>query len=149
MPDARYGTTLDDVAAFLPHRTLDANSRPNTTQVDTFLSHASGYVHARVGTSLDVGVIPETDERQAALDLAKSVVVLRAAAMTEDAGLPEDTGGDGYGVLLWERARETLGDLLLALGLDPNTPGGSATIARDTPSYSFPTYPLFTRDEIY
>ena len=143
---AEYGGTLDTVRAFLPHRTIDDESKPSDEQVGTYLTTIRGQVLGRLGPAdllPDVYADGTVGRRAVLLDFAEGVIGLGAAAMTEDASFPEradPTANSRYGAVLWERYRQALDDLARAAGETADGAGGGVSVGgpADLPSAVFP-----------
>lgn len=144
---ADYTGSLPGVRALLPHRTIDAESKPSQDDVSRYLATVRGMVAGRIGPA---DLLPDlygdgaTMGRRAELIAsAGGVIDLGAAAMTEDASFPEradPTASSRYGAVLWERFRQALDELAVAAGGSTEdgivVVGGAA--AAGIPAASFP-----------
>lgn len=91
---ALYGASLGGVRALLPHRDIDATTKPNVDQVEGFLAGAAGRVFAAIG-SLDglptdpIDALGGDSVLDVATRLARHLVHLDAASLVEASSSPE------------------------------------------------------------
>lgn len=139
MAEELYGATVEDVRALLPHRRIDATTRPSAEQVEGFLAFTTAEVGARIDVLTIAGASPAVIAR--AEGAARGYVAMGAAAMAEDAGHPEQAGrgASSYGGVLWERYTERLEGIVGFLDLDEGDAGGPGVgSSSDLPAHSFP-----------
>lgn len=144
MPDPYYGATVAGVQARLPDRTIDGSSKPNTTQVDGFLTEIANRVAARIGA---IDTILDVTRKAQITAAAQGLVHLGAASLTEAAGAPEQADANAatsYAQWLWERFESGLDDLAAtAHGLIPPDTVDDPTLSAGSPVWSFPNTPAY------
>lgn len=129
-----YGADRAGVQALLTNRRITDSSTPSLTDVDRYLAMVAGWVAG----ALRIAGVDAPDR-----DAAAGVILLGAAALTEDAAHPERAGeGDSsYGAVLWDRYQSELERLASgepeAEASDDDNEGAAC---------SFPE-PMFVRDE--
>lgn len=139
MAEELYGATVEDVRALLPHRRIDATTRPSAEQVEGFLAFTTAEVGARIDVLVAAGASAGVIAR--AEGVARGLVAMGAASMAEDAGHPEQTGrgASSYGQVLWDRYTARLEGIVEFLDLDVADDGGPGLgSSSDLPASSFP-----------
>lgn len=140
-PTLPYGATVDGVRDLLPHRTIDATSKPNEADVVGYLAAVGARVAVRLGPSS--GWAAGTVEADV-ITAARGLVELGAGAYTDDASFPErasTVGSSRYGAVLWERYKDGL-DELVRVVRPPAAPG---TVTTTGAPAIITRPPLFTR----
>lgn len=134
-----YGVNLDGVRSFLPHRPIDVDTEPSADQVTAWLDEIGARVAAKVG---DLALIPDekADVRDRLELLARGVVHMGVASLTEAAGAPESAGdASAYSTWLWERYASGLEEL--DAQVQRLTDSGElelGEVVEQLPAYSFP-----------
>lgn len=146
-PTVPFDATVEAVRDLLPHRTIDATSKPSEADVVGYLVAVGNRTAARLGpasgwpATVDPAVITAT---------ARGLVELGAGAYADDASFPERAstiGSSRYGAVLWERYKEGLDELVRIVNPPPApSPGNINTTGR--PAIHTPP-PLFTRATAY
>lgn len=144
-----FGATVDGVRALLPHRRIDATSKPSEADVAVHIGIAGNWLAGRIrGLDLTTVIGEEPPGTPLTLaDQARSLVELGAASLAEDASFPERAAktDSSYGTVLWDKFLAGIDELLEAAGVAPDGDGGPAPgVEIDSPAYYFPE-PMFRR----